>query len=66
MNVQACSVVTAARAIDNLKLTPVAGLLPGEPCGMLGFACRLDAERRRLDRLALQAALETLQAEEGK
>jgi hypothetical protein len=34
--------------------------------GLLQFALDLDAERRRLDRKALQAALETLQAEEGQ
>jgi hypothetical protein len=33
--------------------------------GLLAFARDLDAERRRLDRQALQAALETL-AEEGR
>ena len=32
--------------------------------GLLAFARDLDAERRRLDQLALQAALETLHAEE--
>jgi hypothetical protein len=34
--------------------------------GLRAFALDLDAERRRLDQIALQAALETLQAEEGQ
>jgi hypothetical protein len=33
--------------------------------GLRAFARDLDAERRRLDQIALQAALETLQAEEA-
>jgi hypothetical protein len=32
--------------------------------GLLAFARDLDAERQRLDRQALQAALETIEAEE--
>lgn len=33
--------------------------------GLLAFARDLDAERRRLDQQALQAALDTLNAQEG-
>jgi hypothetical protein len=44
-------------------------LLPEDPVqpldyGLLAFCLDLDAERRRLDRKALQAALETLNAPE--
>jgi hypothetical protein len=56
MTIGSNSVLTAIRADGNPE-TPSYGLLQ--------FCLDLDAERRRLDQLALQAALETLQAEEA-
>ena len=57
MDLGSSSVLTAIRADGNPE-TPSYGLL--------AFARDLDAERRRLDRKALRAALETLHAEEGQ
>jgi hypothetical protein len=53
---ESTSVLTAIRADGNPEPEPFYGLL--------AFAWDLDAERRRLDQMALQAALETLQAQE--
>jgi hypothetical protein len=49
------SVLTAIRADGNPETSSY---------GLLAFAQGLAAERRRLDQQALEAALETLQAEE--
>ena len=62
MSVESISVFSPVRSGGNLNLSASA---PENHYGLLDFARGLDAERRRLDQIALQAALETLNAQEA-